>query len=395
MNESTEAKQKIMLVDDNITNLTVGKHALSESYDVFTIPSGQKLLKVLEKTLPDLILLDIDMPDMNGYDIIKIIKKDENMAKIPVIFLTAQSDATSELEGLSLGAIDYIVKPFSPPLLLKRLETHLLIEHQKTQLKNFNDNLQSMVEAKTRTVYELQNAILETMAELVECRDDITGGHIERTKNHLSIMVNEMIKHEKYKIEMDKWGDIELVVQSAQLHDVGKISISDAVLNKPGKLTDEEFVEMKKHTSFGVEIIQKIEQKSSEKEFLHHAKIFAGTHHEKWNGFGYPYGLKETGIPLQGRAMAIADVYDALVSERPYKKGFPHEKAVDIIVEGRGTQFDPDLVDLFLEIHEKFHEVDLEYKEELKRHSEALENYVKPTGLPDWLLPFQGQQEGA
>jgi len=181
-------QKKIFLVDDNATNLIIGKNALIGKYNVFTIPSGEKLLKMLEKIIPDLILLDIEMPEMNGYEAIKLIKSDSRTSSIPVIFLTAKTETANELEGLSLGAIDYITKPFSPPLLLKRIEVHLLVEDQKNELKNYNDNLTEMVKTKTKTVINLQNAILKTVAEMVEFRDDITGSHIERTQSYLKAL---------------------------------------------------------------------------------------------------------------------------------------------------------------------------------------------------------------
>jgi len=349
-------RKTIFLVDDNLTNLTVGKTALAEYYNVFTLNSGEKLLKMLEKNIPDLILLDIEMPEMNGYDVIKIIKNKEKTKHIPIIFLTARDDVEGELEGLSLGAIDYITKPFSPVLLLKRIETHLLIESQRKELVNYNNNLQEMVEKKTKSVLELQNAILKTVSELVEFRDNITGGHIERTTSYLGVLLDAAQIIGLYEDEVASW-DLKLVLQSAQLHDVGKIAVKDSILQKPGKLTDEEFSEMKKHTVFGKDIIDKIKRKTSERTFLEHAEIFAATHHEKWDGSGYPKGLKGKDIPLQGRLMAIADVYDALVSDRPYKKAFPHEEAVNIILSGKGTHFEPTLVDLFLKVSDEFNKI--------------------------------------
>ena len=354
--DGDNAKRKIIfLVDDNITNLTMGRNVLAGHYNVATVDSAERLFKMLEKTIPDMILLDVEMPEMNGYDAIKIIKSKKETQNIPIIFLTAKSDSDSELEGLSLGAIDYIVKPFSPPLLLKRIETHLLVESQRKELLNYNKNLQNLVEAKTQTVLELQNAILRAMAELVENRDDITGKHVERTQTYLSLLIDAMREHNLHTEEMRDW-NIDLVLRSSQLHDVGKIGVKDEILKKPSKLTDDEFDEIKKHPFCGEEIIEKIKQNTTEHEFLEHAKIFASTHHEKWDGNGYPHGLKGTNIPLQGRLMAIADVYDALVSDRPYKKAFSHEEAVKIISENRGTHFDPDLVDIFLEISDKFNE---------------------------------------
>jgi putative two-component system response regulator len=346
-------KALIILVDDNPANLRIGKNVLAEKYSVATAPSAEKMFSLLENNNPALILLDIDMPEMNGYEAIKILKSKPETKDVPVIFLTAKTESGDELEGLSLGAIDYITKPFQPPLLLKRIEVHLLVEAQRRELQYFNKNLQKMVEEKTQNVMELQNALLKTMAELVECRDDITGGHIERTQRGIKILLDELEKSSTYRKETQGW-DMDLLLQSCQLHDVGKISIDDNILKKPGKLSDEEFEQMKKHTVFGEQIIKKIETMAKESDFLKYAKIFAASHHEKWNGTGYPRGLKGNDIPLLGRIMAIADVYDALTSARPYKKAFTHEDAVRIITEGSGIQFDPALVEVFTRTTEQF-----------------------------------------
>jgi putative two-component system response regulator len=349
---------KIILVDDNPSNLRTGKNVLSEKYEVYTAPSAAKLFDLLGDIKPAMILLDIEMPEMNGYEAIKILKAGENTKNIPVIFLTGKTDTENELEGLDLGAIDYITKPFMPPLLLKRIEVHLLVEAQKKtleaqqkELKNFNDNLQKMVDEKTKTVLDLQDGILKTVADLVESRDDITGGHIERTQRGVGLLVEALRDHPVFGREVSEW-DIKLLLQSSQLHDVGKIAISDRILQKPGRLDMEEFEEMKKHAAFGVQIIEKIETSTSASDFLKYAKIFAGTHHEKWDGSGYPNGLAGEKIPLQGRIMALADVYDALVSERSYKKAFSHTEAVKIIKEGKESQFDPALVDIFITVIE-------------------------------------------
>jgi putative two-component system response regulator len=347
---------KLILVDDNPANLRTGKNVLSEKYEVYTAPSAAKLFDLLKDIKPAMILLDIEMPEMNGYEAIKILKAGEDTKEIPVIFLTGKTDTENELEGLDLGAIDYITKPFVPPLLLKRIEVHLLVEAQKKtlevqqkELKNFNDNLQKMVDDKTKTVLELQDAILKTVADLVESRDDITGGHIERTQRGVGLLIDALREHPEYGKEIAEW-DLKLLLQSSQLHDVGKIAISDRILQKPGRLDSGEFEEMKKHAAFGVQIIEKIEASTSASDFLKYAKIFAGTHHEKWDGSGYPRGLKGGEIPIQGRIMALADVYDALVSERPYKKPFSHAEAVKIIQNSRGTHFDPALADIFVAV---------------------------------------------
>jgi putative two-component system response regulator len=366
-NAGSVGRAIVMIVDDNIANLKIAKNALSEAYDVFTVPSAAKMFELLGRNAPDMILLDINMPEMDGYAAIEILKKNPLTRDIPVIFLTAKSDSESELEGLTLGAIDYIAKPFLPQLMRKRVELHLLVESQKRELEmqartledqrrqllDFNENLQKMVDDKTGKVLELQDALLKTVADLVESRDDITGSHVERTRYGLAALVDALDDLGLYREQVEGW-DIALLLQSSQLHDVGKISISDQILNKPGKLTPEEFDEMKKHTTFGVKIIEKIESDTPGSDFLRHAKIFAGTHHEKWDGTGYPYGLSRETIPLQGRLMAIADVYDALVSERPYKKAFSHDEAVKIILEGRGTHFDPVLTDVFEQVADQF-----------------------------------------
>jgi len=349
-------RKTIFFVDDDITNLTVGANALAGFYNVFTFVSGGLLLKRLERQIPDLILLDVDMPEMNGYEVIKLIKGRIETENIPVIFLTAKDDYESELNGLSLGAIDYIIKPFSPPLLLKRIEVHLLVESQKNELQNFNNNLREMVETKTKTVIELQNAILNTMVKLLDRRDDITGGHIERTQRYMHVLIKTIREHGLFKDESSFW-DLDLIVQSSQLHDIGKIAIKDEILLKPGKLTDEEFKVLKEHTVIGEEAIIEIEKATTEHEFLGYAKIFAATHHERWDGTGYPKGLRGEDIPLLGRVMALVDVYDALVSVRPYKMAFSHEEAVDIIADSKGKQFDPDIVDLFLSVSDHFNEV--------------------------------------
>lgn len=352
--------KKIMFVDDSKANLLIGKNLLSEMYEVYAMLSGEKLFEMLERVTPDLILLDVEMPIMNGFQVLDRLKSMDSTRDIPVIFLTAQSGADSELEGLSKGAVDYITKPFSAPLLLKRIELHLLIqeqhsklERQKLELEVFNSNLQEMVNEKTDTVVELQNAVLQTIAEMVEFRDGVTGGHIAHTQQYLELLVLAMMKEDLYTEESESW-DFKFFLSSAQLHDVGKIAIPDSILMKPTHLTDDEYEKIKQHVSYGVHIIEQIAMNTREKEFLEMAKIFAGTHHERWDGKGYPNGLSGEDIPLPGRLLAIVDVYDALRSVRPYKPAMSHDEAVDIIEQGRGTQFDPNLVDIFLSASNMF-----------------------------------------
>jgi putative two-component system response regulator len=333
----------IFVVDDNDTNLVAAKTALEGTYRTFTISSAARLFKLAEKIKPDLILLDVEMPEMDGFTAMQRMKSDPNLmpllASVPVIFLTAVSDSNAELRGFELGAVDFISKPISPPILLKRIESH--IETDK------------LIKKSQRSLRNMQNAMISVISELVENRDKITGGHIERTQQYLKILVDELIRTGTYTAEISKW-DLNLLLPSAQLHDVGKITISDLILNKPAKLTDEEFAIIKTHASEGERIIDEIIGKTSDDGFLMHAKRFAAYHHEKWNGSGYPRGLSGMDIPLEGRIMAIADVYDALVSERPYKKAFAHEKAVEIILSEAGTHFDPELIKAFSQIADDF-----------------------------------------
>ena len=347
------SRRKIALVDDNKANLTMGKEMLRDHYEVYTVLSSSKLFELLEHVKPSLILLDVMMPEMDGYDTIRILKADPRWSEIPVIFLTSRNDEVSELEGLSLGAIDYVIKPFSGPLLRQRIKNQLTIVSQREELQNYNDNLQSMVEVKTREVLGLQNAIISTIAEMVEFRDNLTGGHVSRTQKYLKLLVDKMIDERVYHDEVSTW-QLEFLIPSAQLHDVGKIAISDVILNKPGKLTAEEYEEMKKHVEFGVLAIERIALQTPEHAFLSHAAIFAGAHHEKWDGTGYPNGLKGLDIPLEGRLMAIADVYAALISKRPYKEAMSADEARNIIVDGSGTHFDSALVNVFLKVADKF-----------------------------------------
>jgi len=356
-------RKKIMLVDDNKTNLAMGKSILSHEYDVYPLPSANKLFEFIEHVTPDLILLDIQMPEIDGYEAIKHLKADERYKNIPIIFVTANSSESAEYEGLDLGAVDYIIKPFSPSLLTKRIENHLTLQSQKAQLSNYADNLLEMVKEKTDQVHQLHNAVITIMANLVEFRDNFTGRHICRTQKYLEILVEQLNKDSIYTEQLNKW-DMDVITRSSQLHDLGKIAVSDTILNKPGRLTEEEFEIMKSHAIKGVEAIEKMEKDAYFADFLEHAKLFAGTHHEKWDGSGYPYGFSGEKIPLEGRIMAIADVYDALISVRPYKKAFSAEEAARIIIEGAGVHFDPTLVKAFKKVQDSFAAVAKEYAED-------------------------------
>jgi len=346
---STE--KTIFIVDDNKSNLVVASDALSDLYKVFTFTSGARMFKVLEKLMPDIILLDVLMPEMNGYDVIKLLKEDERFCRIPVIFLTALDNPEKELEGLNLGALDYITKPFSVPLLQKRIDLHL-------QLFDYHCNLEGIVEEKTKEVVALRDTVIRTTAELMEYRGKNVGNHIARTKMYVGALINAMTQNDVYANEIAELGT-DLVLQSSQLHDVGMISISDTILLKEDSLTSEEFDLVKEHTDFGEMIIERMKEGGFDNEFLDYASIFVAYHHEKWDGTGYPKGLAGHDIPLLGRIMAIADVYDALVSERPYKKALSHDAAVAVMLDGRGTHFDPAIIDIFEKIHHEFEKISI------------------------------------
>ena len=346
-------RKKIIAVDDALTNLTALKNILKPLYETYTASSATKMFELLTKFKPDLILLDVEMPELNGYEATQFLKNNKDYKDIPIIFVTSKNDAESEIEGLELGAVDYIYKPYAAPLLLKRIETHLTLAEHKTELQEFNTSMQKKLVAKMSQVLELQNAVINIVADLVEYRDGATGGHISRTKKYLQHLIDRLMEEDIYGDMISAW-DMEFLLLSSQLHDVGKIAISDSILKKPSKLTDEEFTIMKTHTQVGVDAINQMERQTTDDRFFQYAKIFAGTHHEKWDGSGYPYGLKGIDIPLEGRLMAVVDVYDALVSARPYKEPFTPDKAAEIIEEGRGTHFDPQLVDVFKTISDEF-----------------------------------------
>jgi len=336
----------IFIVDDNDVNLSTAAKALSKQYRAFTLSAASDMFELLDNVMPDLIMLDIMMPGTDGFEAMRLLKDDARYLNIPVMFLTSHRDAETEARGFEMGAVDFISKPFSEPVLLNRVKTHLDIE-------GLIRNRTAMLLHRTEKLQRLQSAIVSVLANMAENRDMQTGRHIERTTRYIGILLNAMVERGVYSDEICQW-DLEEVVSSSRLHDVGKIVVSDLILNKPGSLTADEFALMKTHAAEGERIIDSIIAESGDESFLQNAKLFAGCHHERWNGTGYPRGLKGADIPLQGRIMAIVDVYDALISDRPYKSAFPYEKAIGIIKEGRGSHFDPRIVDVFLEVSESF-----------------------------------------
>lgn len=362
-------KARVLIVDDLPENIQILMETLRGEYTIAAAINGQKALQVASSDpVPDLILLDIQMPGLDGYQVIEKLKADNKTKNIPVIFVTALSEEENEKKGLDLGAVDYITKPYQPDLVKSRVRNHL-------ELKRYRDQLEDLVQERTRELLLAQDATINSLATLAEYRDPETGGHIKRTQNYVKALATKLQDHPSFAGFFDD-RTIEQLFKSAPLHDAGKVGIPDHILLKPGKLTDEEFEVMKKHTQCGHDTIFRVELELGgdiENSFLRFAREIAYTHQEKWDGSGYPKGLKGDEIPISGRLMALADVYDALISRRVYKPPFTHSKAVEIIKEGKGKHFDPEMVDAFLEIHEEIRQIALEHADhDEERESLAL-----------------------
>jgi putative two-component system response regulator len=351
----------ILVVDDQPDNLLILEDLLGEGYITHTASSGEQALDYLgHGRPPDLILLDVMMTGIDGFEVCRRLKATPGTRDIPVLFLTSLESAADEAEGLSIGAEDFIHKPFSPPVVLARIQTHLQLANARRALKLRNDDLEQLVAERTREVVRksdelilrsrevmaTQEATITAFCSLAEARDNETGNHIRRTQNYVRVLAGHLRSHPRFADELND-ETIELLYKSAPLHDIGKVAIPDAILNKPGKLTADEWVIMRRHTEFGRDAILQAEAEFAGTSvcFLRLAREIAYGHHERWDGTGYPQGLAGEAIPMSARLMAVADVYDALISKRVYKPAFPHERAIDMIIEERGTHFDPAVVD--------------------------------------------------
>lgn len=348
--------QRVLIVDDAVENIQVLLSTLKNQYAVLVATNGEKALKIaFNEPQPDIILLDIVMPDIDGYEVCRQLKADDKTKDIPIIFVTALLESADEAKGLKLGAVDYITKPINPDLLKARIFNHL-------ELKKHQDHLEKLVKKRTHKLELVKEATIESMGIVAESRDPETGGHIQRTKNYVLALAQKLAQNPKYKDILDE-ETIRLYYSSAPLHDIGKVAIPDNILLKPSKLTDEEFDKMKEHTSIGERTIDIARNRIKIDGFLDIAKNMAASHHEKYDGTGYPKGLKGDKIPLCGRLMAIADVYDALISRRPYKNPIEHSSVVEKIKNESGKHFDPDVVDAFLASSEKFKEISIEFSQ--------------------------------
>ena len=347
------SRKKIIIVDDNRADLSLVKSFLEDRFEVVTAVSGEELFSVLGNFSPDLILLDVEMPVLDGYTVIKMLRAERKYSNIPVIFIAGRNDQASELQGLNLGAVDYVYKPFSLPLLKKRIEMHVLIVDQNNKLMEYGKNLHKLVDEKVSVIKELHGIIFEIMKGMMNHRGVFTDNSASRVRRNFETFLSALKHYGVYQDEISKW-DTNLLCFSSQLYDIGKVGISDAVLLKPGRLDQDELNEMRRHTGIGEDIIKRVDVDGPEGALVMHARIMAATHHEKWDGTGYPLGLGGQSIPLQGRIIALVDVYEALVSDRPYKPAFSHKEAVEIIADNGGTHFDPALVEVFVKVADQF-----------------------------------------
>lgn len=347
-------KPRILVVDDEPTYLNLMANVLSEDYAISLAKSGEQALRrAAGEGKPDLILLDVQMPGMDGHETCRRLKSNLLTAKIPVIFLTARSNETDELHGFELGAVDYIIKPISTPILKIRVRNQIALARQRIALEQ-------QVEERTLEIERTKDAVVCSMGALAEAKDEETANHIHRTREYVRLLAEGLTQHPDYAEVLDKYS-INILYRAAPLHDIGKIGVPDRVLQKGGPLDDEERKEMDRHVEYGRDAIARAEQEVGPTPFISVAKEIAYGHHEKWDGSGYPQGLKGKEIPLSARLMAVADVYDALTTKRHYKEAFPHEQAETFIVEGSGTHFDPDIVNAFRQLSTTFRSIATRY----------------------------------
>jgi putative two-component system response regulator len=343
----------VLIVDDQKINIDILENILEKEYKVIKANNGKQALEMLSgcQRLPRIVLLDIVMPEMDGREMFEIMKADEELKKIPVIFITAEDGSESEI--LAAGAVDFVYKPFLPEVVQLRVRNQIA-------LKDYSDHLEQMVAEKTAEATKTLESALQGLANTIEHRDLESGEHVKRTQLFVKSLIDYLIETKSVYAEELKKLQPDIIEKSMALHDVGKIAIPDKILLKPGKLTPEEYEIMKTHTTRGKEIIGELGDVNSSL-YLKHCEDICYSHHERWDGNGYPQGLKEYGIPLSARLAALADVYDALVCARVYKSAMPYDEAMNIIAAGRGTQFDPVLTDAVLQIQDQFKEISQKY----------------------------------
>jgi putative two-component system response regulator len=334
--------KNILVVDDNLVTLQQINALLEENYEVSLAKSGAQAMLICYQIMPDLILLDIDMPDMDGFETMALIKKNMALRHIPIIFLTSTHNTEVEVKALKNGAVDFIAKPADKDILYHRIEVHLNLSSYNRQLEN--------------KVRMLEDSIIASFSDMIEYRDESTGGHSLRTSKYVNILGNELIRRKEFSSELNDF-TVDMMTRASPLHDVGKIAISDVILLKPSLLNDDEFNIMKTHTTVGAEMLKNIFSKVPRQSYHEIAILIAEYHHERWDGRGYPNNLKGEDIPLCARIMSLADVFDALVDMRVYKRPMSHQDACRVIFSEKNTMFDPKIVEAFEAVQDKFAEV--------------------------------------
>jgi putative two-component system response regulator len=351
--EMQKKEKTILIVDDVTENIDVLIGILGKLYRIRIATSGKDALAQVNREIPDLILLDIMMPGLSGFDVCKLLKDDPLTRDIPIVFVTALSDKSNEERGLQLGAVDYIYKPFSSDLVKVRVKNHLQLYMKRKELED-------EVRQRTRTIDQIKDALIASLAFITETRDPDTGAHIFRTQRYFQLVACELLARSPGLFDPD---EIDLMALSSSLHDIGKIGISDLVLMKRGGLSDEEYREIQNHPLIGGDVLRRTRDYLGPEagKFLIYASEIAEFHHEHWDGSGYPHGLKGEEIPISARIMAIVDVYDALRSDRPYKGAVTHRETIDIITNGDGRtepeHFDPRVLVAFLQVEKQLEEV--------------------------------------
>jgi putative two-component system response regulator len=350
----TEKEYKMLIVDDESFYIDVLLELLKDDYKTVVAKDGEQALRRASSVPPpDLILLDILMPNMDGYEVCRKLKANPVTRDIPVIFLTVKGGVPDELKGFELGAADYITKPMSPPIVKARIKTHLALCSANRKLADQNYLLESRVQERTEELSRTKDVAIYCMASLAETRHAETGKHILRTQHYVKVLAEHLKDHPRFSRQLDD-AYINMLFKTSPLHDIGKVGIPDRILLKPGKLEAEEWGLMKRHAQYGHDALLRAEQELGTTDFLQLAREIALTHHECWDGSGYPQGLRGEEIPISGRLMALADVYDAFINRRVYKDPIPHETAVETICEGSGSRFDSDIVDAFLALQNEF-----------------------------------------
>ncbi|MFK7699295.1 two-component system response regulator [Pseudomonas caspiana] len=362
MMNKTQEKFTILVVDDSHETLTLFSHLLMGQYFVKVADSGQRALEIASSdSPPDLILLDVKMPGMDGYQVCSTLKKSPRTRHIPVIFVTSNSQVVEERRGFQSGAVDFIKKPVSSSVLLVRVANQIILKNNTDFLRSKTEYLEAKLANSIKETSDCQKMAIRALTSLAETRDLETGNHIVRTQLYVRFLALHLQNNPKFS-ELLTTEYIDVLYHSAPLHDIGKVGIPDRILLKPGRLTEAEYEVMQTHPRLGRDVIENAERALGiDANFLKVAKEIAYCHHEKWDGSGYPQGIAGDVIPLSARLMALADVYDALTSRRIYKDPIKHEKAVEMILEGRGKHFDPDVVDAFYQIRLLFKKTAIRY----------------------------------